>query len=145
MASSRYMQVGRRVISRSAADAESRDLRKQELIIIAKIKEKCEIYLRNIVNFAANLLAKVRQTTGEKHSVSRIFHSFCTTRRRGAFTPTTGYTGSANTDEFCKILRKSKLFAKFSQGFRKSFFWGVSIEKHTYFHVFAVFAAHATE
>ena len=59
------------VILRGAADAERsklhlppnvfaehqgvhcRDLRKQELLKIVKIKEKCEIYLRNVVHFAA--------------------------------------------------------------------------------------------
>ena len=82
------------VILRGAADAERsklhlppnvfaehqgvhcRDLRKQELLKIVKIKEKCEIYSQQ------NLLAKVWQKAREKHSISLIFNSFCTTRRR---------------------------------------------------------------
>ena len=70
---------GRQNIMRCATDAESpklhlqhivdaahqgehhQDLRKQELQIIANIKEKCELYLRNIVHFAA---ASPRESNG---------------------------------------------------------------------------------
>ena len=63
-------------------------------------------------------LAKVLRKTREKHCISQIFHSFCTTPRRSAFTPT---KCSANTEEFFQILRKSKLFARFLQGLCKVF------------------------
>ena len=138
----------RRGISRCASPG----LRKQKLLIIANLTEKCELYssLQNIVHFAANLLAKY----GEKHRISRIFDSICTTLRKGEFTLPSVWKnlppleGSANTEEFCEIFRKFKLFVKISQGFRKVFFRG-SIAKHidfcSYSHVFSVFQAHGTE
>ena len=57
---------------------------------------------------------------------------FCTTRHRGAFSPT---TISVNTEEFCKISQKFKLFARFLQGFWKVF-QGGSAAKHTHFRTF---------
>ena len=156
----RDIQFGRQVISRGAADAERpklhlqpnvfaahqgvhrRDLRKQELRIIAKIKEKCEIYLRNIVHFAAK---PPRESTAK----TIVFCWFSTVFAQpvvGVITP------------LRRVVRKLRNLAKyceglsFSQDFRKvfaKFFFRVSIAKHTYFrsfsHVFAVFAAHATE
>ena len=65
-------------------------------------------------------------TYGEMHSISRIFDCIRTTLRRGEFPvcgiPPSVTEGGANTVEFCEILRKFKLFARFSQGFRKGFF-----------------------
>ena len=156
----RDIQFGRQVISRGAADAERpklhlqpnvfaahqgvqrRVLRKVGLQIIAKIKEKCEIYLRNIVHFAAK---PPRESTAK----TIVFCGFSTVFAQpvvGVITP------------LRRVVRKLRNLAKyceglsFSQDFRKvfaKFFFRVSIAKHTYFrsfsHVFAVFAAHATE
>ena len=87
------IQFRRQVILRGAEDAERPklhlqfivdavhqgvhrlDLRKQELRIIANIKEKCELYLRNIVHFAA---APPR----ERHAKSIVFEEFPPTKGR---------------------------------------------------------------
>ena len=96
-----------------------RDLQKQalELRIISKIREKWEIYLRNIVHFAAKPPSKSTSKNTRKVSHFADFPQFL----HCAFTPCafTPTTGSANTEEFCEILRKSELFERFLQFFLK--------------------------
>ena len=93
--------------------------------------------LRNIIHFQENLLAKVRRKTRQKHCISRIFDSFRTAHHRGAFAPTTGSafaptTSSEKFEDICEILRKFKLFARFSQGFHKVFFRGLLRNTHSF-------------
>ena len=102
-------------------DVHRLDLWKQELWINANLKEKCELYLRNIVHFAA---APARESTVkicEQHRISRIFDSIHITLRRQESSST---QGNANAEDLCEIfkLQKFKLFQKTSQGFWKVFF-----------------------
>ena len=106
------------------------DLRKQELQIIANIKEKCELYLRNIVHSAAAPPRKVRQKTREKHRISRIFDresvgeipptkgSANTSLRTREFPPT---KRSAHTEEFEKYCESLSIAQKIRKVFAKFF------------------------
>ena len=106
------------------------DLRKQELQIIANIKEKCELYLRNIVHSAAAPPRKVRQKTREKHRISRIFDresvgeipptkgSANTSLRTREFPPT---KRSAHTEEFEKCCESLSIAQKIRKVFAKFF------------------------
>ena len=48
-----YLQLTKSIVDAAHQGELCRDLRKQELRIIAKIKGKCKLYLRNILQFAA--------------------------------------------------------------------------------------------
>ena len=73
---------------------------------------------------------------GKMHGIWLTFDHNHTTLLGGDLPPT---DGSANTEEFCEILRKFKLFARFSRGFREvfaKFFLVVPLRKT---HIFADF------
>ena len=106
------------------------DLRKQDLLTIANIKETYRAFRSKTSS----------RTYGKMHRISRIFDRIRTTLRMGDFPPTEGWEipppeNSANTEEFCEIFRKFKLFARFLQGFL-NFFLGVLLQKT---HIFADF------
>ena len=105
-----------------------RDMQKQELRIIAKIKEKCESYFR--------------ESTAKNRRKASHFADF----------PQYSHYPKAPLRRVVKILRNFAKYCKsltFSQDFRnvfaKCFFLGVYTYFRSFSHVFAVFAAHATE
>ena len=125
----RWIQFGRQVISRGAEDAERpkfhlqpvvdvahqgahrQDLRKQELRTIAKIKVTFELYLQNIVHFAAETPRESTAKNTQKASSFADFWQFSTTCRRVEFT-------LRNFAIYCESLSFSqqwfrKVFAKF--------------------------------
>ena len=63
-----------------------------------------------------HLIAIVRRKTREKHHIRQYSHYPSKGGSRGGIPP---YEGSANTEEFCEILRKSELFERFLQFFLK--------------------------